>query len=185
MSDVDDVRALLEQYRGLYAARDCGRLDEAMRLFAPGDDPEMVGTEAVWRGDPDWALGATAVRALTEWDWRWWWDVDLDVAAARISVSGDVAWTSIPGALVQTERARAGTLEFARTTTIPRMDEALGDAGGTLEERLDDVARLAAARARDLRAPLGSHRPFTLTAVLVRRAGRWLLHTTHWAIAAD
>lgn len=185
MSDADDVRALLDQYRQLYAARDCDRLGEAMELFAPGDEPEMVGTEAVWRGDPDWAVGAAAVRVLTEWDWRWWWDVDLDVAAARISVTGDVAWTSVPGALVQSEPAREGTREFARTTTIPRMGEALSDAGEALVERLDDVARLAAARARDLRAPLGTRRPFTLTAVLVRRDARWLLHTTHWSIAAD
>jgi hypothetical protein len=185
MSDAGEVRALLEQYGALYAARDCDRLDEAMELFAAGDDPEMVGTEAVWRGDPDWAVGATAVRALTEWDWRWWWDVEFDIAAARISTAGDVAWTSVPGALVQSERALEGTCESARTTTIPRMEEALADAGERLEERLDDVARLAAARARDLRAPRGTRRAITLTAVLVRHGGRWLLHTTHWAIAAD
>jgi hypothetical protein len=185
MTDTEDVRAVLERYRLLYVARDCSRLDEAMELFAPGDEPEMIGTEAVWRGDPDWAVGGADIRTLTEWDWRWWWDVELDAAAARVSESGDVAWASVPGALVQSDRAREGTCEFARETTIPRLREALAAADGSLEERLDAVAQLAGARARELRAPLGHRRALTFSAVLVRRAGRWLLHTTHWSIAAE
>lgn len=185
MKDTDEVRAVLKCYRLLYAARDGDRLDEAMELFVPGDEPEMIGTEAVGRGDPDWAVGAADIRILTEWDWRWWWDVELDAAAARISVSGDVAWASVPGALVQSDLAREGTREFARETTIPRLRAELAGADGSLEERLDAVAQLAAARARELRAPLGHRRALTFSAVLVRRAGRWLLHTTHWSIAAE
>lgn len=190
----DDIRRVLEQYRDLYATRDLSRLDEVMTLFAPGDEPEMVGTEAITRGDADWAVGADAVRALTEWDWRWWWDVELDVDAARISVSVDVAWASVPGSLLASEAALRGVEESALTATVPRLrgllEEASGGApaaadGGPLERRLDDVARLAAARARELRAPSGERRGMTLTVVLVRRDDRWLLHTTHWAIAAE
>jgi hypothetical protein len=194
MTDEDDVRHVLERYRELYEARDLSRLDEALALFAPGDEPEMVGTEAVARGDADWAVGAEAVRTLTEWDWRWWWDVDLDVGAARISVSGDVAWASVPGGLVASGRALRGVSESAATSTVPRLrdllDEPAGGARGaagadSLVRRLDEVSRLAAARVRELRAAPGERRPMTLTAVLVRRDDHWLLHTTHWAIAAE
>lgn len=194
MSQDKAVRSVLEEYRALYAARDVSRLDELMALFAPGDEPEMVGTEATTRGDADWALGAEAVRALTQWDWHWWWDVDLDVAAARISVSGDVAWASVPGGLLASESALRGVEELALATTVPRLRDLLeGVSGGSpaaaggdsLERRLDEVSRLAAARARELRAPSGERRGMTLTAVLVRRDDRWLLHTTHWAIAAE
>lgn len=185
MTDTDDVRAVLERYRLLYVARDCTLLDEAMELFVSGDEPEMIGTEAVRRGGPDWSVGKADIRMLTEWDWRWWWDVELDAAAARVSVSGDVAWASVPGALVQSERAREGTGELARETTFPRLQAALADADGSLEERLGAVARLAGTRAWELRAPMGHRRALTFSAVLVRRAGRWLLHTTHWSIAAE
>lgn len=194
MSEGHDVRRVLRRYRALYAARDVACLDEVMALFVPGDEPEMVGTEAVTRGDADWAVGAEAVRALTEWDWRWWWDVDLDVHAARITVSGDVAWASIPGGLLASDAAIRGVEEFAATATVPRLRGLLdpaGDAspdaagGDSLERRLDEVARFAGARARELRASPGERRGMTLTAVLVRRHGRWLLHTTHWAIATE
>jgi len=186
MSQDHGVRCVLVAYRTLYAARDVSRLDEVMALFAPGDEPEMVGTEATTRGDADWAVGAEAVRTLTEWDWRWWWDVDLDVDAARISVSGDVAWASVPGSLVVSEPALRGVEESAATTTVPRMRDLLDAAGGdSLGRRLDEVSRLAATRARELRAPAGERRGMTLTVVLVRRDDRWLLHTTHWAIAAE
>lgn len=194
MSQDQAVRWVLDEYRALYAARDVARLDEVMALFAPGDEPEMVGTEATTRGDADWAVGTEAVRALTEWDWRWWWDVDLDVEAARVSVSGDVAWASVPGSLVASQPALRGVEEFALATTVPRLRDLLGkasagspDAAGSdsLGRRLDEISRLAAARARELRAPSGERRGMTLTVVLVRRDDRWLLHTTHWAIAAE
>jgi hypothetical protein len=80
------------------------------------------------------------------------------------------------------------------TSTVPRLRDLLDDpAGGapdaagadSLGRRLDEVSRLAAARVRELRAAPGERRPMTLTAVLVRRGERWLLHTTHWAIAAE
>jgi hypothetical protein len=186
MSQTHDVRSVLEQYRGLYGQRDISRLDEVMALFAAGDEPEMVGTEAATRGDADWAVGADAVRALTEWDWRWWWDVDLDVDAARVTVNGDVAWASVPGSLVASEAALRGVEEWAITSTVPRLRRLLdGEGGGPLGRRLDEVSRLAAARASELRAPIGERRSMTLTVVLVRQDGRWLLHTTHWAIAAE
>jgi hypothetical protein len=185
MTDRHEVLRVLERYGSLYEARDLSRLDEAMTLFACGDDPEMVGTEAVARGDADWALGADAVRALTEWDWRWWWDVELDVGAARVTVRGDAAWVSMPGSLVASERALRAVEESARATAAPRLRDLLDEGGGPLGRRLDEVSRLAAARARELRSPRGERRSMTLTAVLVRRDGCWLLHTTHWALAAD
>ena len=186
MSEGHDVRRVLERYRDLYEARDVSRLDEVMTLFAAGDEPEMVGVEAATRGDADWAVGADAVRALTEWDWRWWWDVELDVGAARVTVSGEVAWASVPGSLVASEPAVRGVEETAIASTLPRLRDLLAEGGrGSLGRRLDEVSRLAAARARELRAPLGARTSMTLTVVLVRRGERWLLHTTHWAIAAE
>jgi hypothetical protein len=134
--DVTAVLGVLERYQELYRARDVLRLDEAMALFVSDDEPEMIGTEAVSRGDPDWAVGHAAVRALTEWDWRSWDDVEFDLPSARVTVEGDTAWASMPVGLVP-------------------------------------------------RAPEERRRPMTFTVLLVRRTGRWLLHTTHWSIAAE
>jgi hypothetical protein len=185
VSEADEVRDVLCRYGELYRSRDPGRLDEAMDLFVPGDEPEMVGTEAVARGGPDWAVGAHEVRELTEWDWRSWWDVDLDVPGARVSVAGDVAWVTLPGALVQSERSREGTRAFVRETSLEQLRVTLDDDSLTLEQRLANVALVAGTRARELQAPVGSRRAITLTAVLVRRGGAWLFHTTHWAVAAE
>jgi hypothetical protein len=190
MTDDDTtIRAVLGHYQRLYRSRDVTRIDEAMALFATDDDPvgapEMVGTEAARRGDPDWAVGRDAVRALTVWDWRSWYEVEFDLAAAHITVQDDTAWVTMPGALVQSERAREGTERLARETTLGRLRTLLGDEERPLQERLDDMAHLAGLRARELRAPLGHRRALTFTAVLVRRPPAWLLHTTHWAIAAE
>lgn len=184
-TDADAVRAVLRRYQALYRARDAERLDEAMDLFAPGGEPEMVGTEAATRGDADWAVGREAVRAITEWDWRFWGEVELDVDGTRVTVEGDAAWVTLAGALVQSERAREGTREFVRHTSLRQLQAALADESRTLDQRLADVAHIAGARARDLQAPLGNRRALTLTAALVRRDGVWLLHTTHWALSAE
>ena len=183
--EADEVRDVLERYSELYRDCDPARLDEAMGLFVPGDEPEMVGTEAVSRGGPDWAVGARRVRELTEWDWRSWWEVDLDVAGARVSVAGDVAWATLPGVLVQSERSREGTRAFVRETSLGQLRDTLADDSLSLEERLGSVAQVAGARARELWAPVGARRAITLSVVLVRRGGAWLLHTTHWALAAE
>lgn len=184
-TDSDAVRAVLVRYQELYVARDLARIDEAMDLFVPGHEPEMVGTEAVAREDADWAVGRDAVRAITEWDWRYWWEVELDVARARVTVCGDAAWATLAGALVQSKRGREGTRAFIDQTSLEQLRAALADESGPLEQRLDAVARVADARARELRAPPGSRRAITLSVVLVRRGGAWLLHTTHWAVAAE
>jgi len=184
-SDGDGVRAVLARYQELYRARDPALLDEAMGLFVPGIEPEMVGTEAVLRGDPDWAGGLEEVRTITAWDWEFWWDVELDVADARITVEGSVAWVTMAGALVQSERARGATRAFVRQTTLSHLRGVLADEGQTPERRLEVVAQVAGARVRELEAPDGRRRAIVFSAVLVRRAGRWLFHTTHWAIAAE
>lgn len=183
--EVDAVRAVLARLDELYRARELKRLDEAMDLFVPGDAPEMVGTEAVKRGDPDWALGRDAVRAITEWDWRYWWEVELDVPEARITVGADCAWTTLSGTLMQSERSRDGTRSFIRQTSLAQIPEMLKDEGRTLDDRLMDVSRVSGARAHELLAPLGHRRAITLSAVLVRCDRTWLFHTTHWAVAAQ
>jgi hypothetical protein len=179
------VREVLRRYRDHYRARDLARLDAAMRLFVPGDEPEMVGTEAVVRGDPDWAVGREAVRALTAWDWSYWPDVELDLDAARIIVCGEVAWATLPGTLTQSETGRAGARRFARETILPRLRDTLDDETRTVEERLAETSVVASLRVRELVMPDGHRRALTFTAVLVRRSSAWLLHTTHWALAAE
>jgi hypothetical protein len=184
-TDTAAIRTLLQSYQDLYRARDVARLDEAMKLFVPDEQVEMVGTEAVRRGGPDWALGHDGVRALTEWDWRYWLEVELDVAGARVAVDGAVAWVTLAGALVQSERGREGTCAFVRQTSLAWLWRTLADEEQTLEQRLVAVAQVAAARARELQAPVGHRWALTFSAVLVRRDDAWLFHTTHWALAAE
>ena len=184
-TDAAAVRAVLDHYAKLYRARDVARLDEAIELFVPGGEPEMLGTEATERGDSDWAIGRGAVRAITEWDWRYWFDVVLDVKEARITIAGDVAWASLPGALVQSERSREGTRCFVRQTTLTQILDLVADSEQPLEGRLTDIAYVAGSRARELQAPAGHRRALTLTAVLVRRDEAWRFHTTHWSLAAE
>jgi len=183
--DAVAIRAVLERYQELYRARDVTRLDEAMALFVSEGEPEMVGTEAAQRGDPDWAVGRDAVRVLTGWDWRSWFEVEFDLPAARITVQEDAAWVTMGGALLQSGRSREGSRRLVRETSLGQLLALLGDEERPLDERLDDVAHLAALRARELRAPLGRRRALTFTAVLVRRQGAWRFHTTHWAMAAE
>ena len=184
-TDADAVRAVLTRFQELYRARDVERLGEALDLFVPGDEAEMVGTEAAVRGDPDWAVGSDSVRAITEWDWRFWWEVELDVAGSRVTVEGDVAWVTMAGALVQSKRGYAGSCAFVRQTTLPQLRVALADEDRTLEQRLADIAHVAGARLRELSMPPGHRRALSFSAVLVRHGDSWLFHTTHWAIAAE
>jgi hypothetical protein len=61
-TDSAAIRTLLQVYQDLYRAREVARPDEALKLCVPDGETEMVGTEAVRRGDADWALGHDAGR---------------------------------------------------------------------------------------------------------------------------
>jgi len=52
-TDSAAIRTLLQVYQDLYRAREVARPDEALKLFVPDGETEMVGTEAVRRGDAD------------------------------------------------------------------------------------------------------------------------------------
>jgi hypothetical protein len=183
--DPEAVRDALARLQTAYRLRDPDALDEYLELYAGGDEAEMLGTEAARRGDFDWGRGRAGVRAITEWDWRYWYEVELDVAGARVTVRGDVAWLTAAGALVQSERSRAGLRRWIEEAAGPDVRAAMDDESRPPEQGPAVVVEDDVARLRELQAPVGRRRPFTFSAVLVRDADRWLFHTTHWAIAAQ
>ena len=65
-TDTAAIRTLLQVYRDLYRARDVARLDEAMPLFVPDGEAEMVGPEAVRRG----GFAPLGPRVSTRWPAR-------------------------------------------------------------------------------------------------------------------
>lgn len=182
---VEAVRAVLRRFQDGYTRRDVGALDEFMDLFVTGDEPELVGTEAVNPGDADWGIDRAGVRAVIEWDWRYWWHVRLDVDAARIRTRGDLAWLSAPGLLLQCEQARRGLRREVDAMTMAQLDEALHDSDRPAEARLADVALRSLARVRDYHLPPGEGRRFTFTAVLVLADAGWRFHTIQFSIAAE
>jgi len=180
-----EVRAALAGLQDAYRRRDLAALDDYLETYVPGDEAEMLGTEAAHPADFDWGRGRAGVRAITEWDWRYWYEVELDVAGARVTVRGDVAWVTAAGVLVQSERSRAGLRCWVEETALGGVRAALADESRPLEQRLADGASGAAARLREIEAPAGHRRPFTFSAVLVRDDARWRFHTTHWSLAAE
>ncbi len=175
---IQAVREVLRKFQEGYALRDLARLDEFMELFIPGDEIEVIGTNAVEVGEGEWCLGRAAARRLVEGDWKYWGDVRYDVDGAHIFVAGDAAWLATSGAV---------------TDTIPVSDRyhhylkyvkaVLDQEGDSPQAKVLDIVGLGSDIV--LALPLGETFtwPFRFTAVLVKQGGQWRFHQMHFSFA--
>ncbi len=176
----DQVRLTLQAFQDGYTARDAGRLDDFMSLFVQDEGIELIGIGAAVRGGNEWFQGPAAVRDIIEGDWKYWGDVVLDLPATKITVSGDVAWLSTHGQIVQTT-----THDDALPFYLEQMETLLKDRSLDHDARLIEATHFGMRRLRERAKGMGHGWPFVLTAVLQNIDGRWVFHTIHWSMPVD
>jgi len=152
---VEEIRALLSAFNEGYAKRDLAALDDFMKLFATDDSLEFIGVGGVLPRRGAWRVGREAVRELVRCDWDYWGLVTVDVEKARVAVANDVAWLST-----------AGTV-----TTDAETEEFLGDK----EEEMGTVQNMSTSGTRV--------KPLRMTAVLIKRDGRWQFLQIHFSFS--
>jgi len=71
----DEIRSTLQKFQDGYTAREVGRLDDFMQLFAPNDEIEMIGIGAAKRAATEWFEGQSRIREIVGNDWLcvWMW----------------------------------------------------------------------------------------------------------------
>ncbi len=176
--EIEAVKDLLKKFQEGYARRDLSGLDEFMELFIPGDELEIVGTNAVEMGKEEWCLGRTAVRELVAGDWEYWGDVVYDLENAHISIKGDAAWIATTGTVtdrIPLEQRYNGFLEYTRAVLDKEETNA--------QAKVLDILQLGNNILAGL--PLSDLYvwPFRFTAVAVRENGRWMFHQLHFSFA--
>jgi len=168
---IDQVRILLQKFQDGYDQRDLTKLDEFMALFAPDDELEVIGTNAVAPGKDEWCRGQQATRELVAGDWEHWGQVTIDVEGAHICVKGDVAWLAATGTVTDTipvEDCYAGYIDFVEGTLE---EEAL-----TKQAKMLEMVRLGTDILLGIQEGETYVWPFRFTAVAVGSDGRWRFH---------
>jgi ketosteroid isomerase-like protein len=179
-NETNQVRRSLQQFQDGYAARDVKQLDAFMGLFVRNDDIEMIGIGAAMRGGDEWFQGWEQVRHIIKGDWTYWGDVQLDVEEAKITVSGDVAWLSTTGKVIQSQHFDESIRFF-----LNQMKEMLEDEEKDVDSRLVEVTHYGMRRIRERHKGVGHSWPMVLTAVLMKSDREWRFHTLHWSMPVD
>jgi hypothetical protein len=169
---------VLQQFQDGYDRRDPTLIQDFRGLLAPEAETEVIGTGAVHPGDDEWCLGQDASCKLFSNDWESWGDLSLEIAEARISVVENVAWLSTTGVVkmeIDPDEACRDYLDYLKELTQDeeahpreRLIEFLRGGSNTLFE---------AERGRQYIWPL------RFTAVLERRAERWLFRQIQFSFA--
>jgi hypothetical protein len=178
--ETNQVRLRLQQFQDGYRARDVKQLDAFMELFLQNDEIEMIGIGAATRGGSEWFQGLEQVRYIIEGDWTYWGDVRLDVTGAKITVSGDVAWLSTTGQVIQ-----SGHFDESITFFLNQMKQMLDDQEMDVDGRLIEATHFGMRRIRERHKGVGYGWPLVLTAVLVKPEQKWRFHTLHWSMPVD
>ena len=179
-NEVNQVRQSLQHFQEGYFARDVKQLDTFMDLFLQDDGIEMIGIGAATRGGNEWFQGLEQVRYIIEGDWTYWGDVRLDVEGAKITLSGDVAWLSTTGNVIQSHHFDESIGFF-----LKQMREMLDDEEVDIDSRLIEATHFGMRRIRERHKGAGHSWPMVLTAVLVKSDQKWRFHTLHWSMPVD
>ena len=171
----DEILSVLGRFQDGYTERDLSKLDEVMELFAPSDEPEMIGIGVTERFQ-----GRDQIREMLESDWKYWGDVVFELDTARIKSHGDVAWLTTRGAMVQ-----SGTHDQAMPFYVDQMKEILEDESVDVDTRVVEAAHFGVRRWRERFLGEGHRWPFMFTAVLVRSPAGWRFHLIQWAMPVD
>jgi hypothetical protein len=173
---IQAVRDVFRKFQEGYARRDPATLDEFMELFIPGEELEVVGTNALEVGQGEWCLGREAARRLVSNDWQYWGDVRYDVDGAHIFALGDAAWLATTGTVTDTipvSDRYAGYLEYVQSV--------LAEEGDSAQDKVLDIVRLGSDIVLALPLSENFTWPFRFTAILVRQAGEWRFHQMHFS----
>ena len=180
ITEIRQVRSVLQKFQDGYLTRDKSKLDEFMGLFAPTEEIELIGVGASERGGNEWFNGHDAVRDIIDGDWTYWGAVDIDVDGTRITVSEGTAWFSATGTLTSGDE-----YEQAFPFYLEQMRDLLMDESKSLDDRLTDATHFGVNRLRDRMRGKGAKWPFVITGVLVKTGGKWGIHTLHWSFPAE
>lgn len=167
-ADVEQVRAVLQQFQDGYTRRDAAYLDTIMKLFADEAGLEVIGTNGVQPGAGEWYLDKAGARGLVQGDWEGWGDVRFDVEDAHIQTRGAVAWLATAATVTMTIEAEENYQGY-----LKRIKDVIDQEGLPAEIKLLDILRGGSNTLYELRR--GEHFvwPLRFTAVLVRQADGW------------
>ena len=182
-NQVEQVREVLEHFQDLYLARDAGRLDEAMCLFADNDDVEMLGIGAQKRGGPEWFQGRQQIRGIIAGDWQYWGEVHFDVPEARITLNGETAWLTTSGKLIQTVEHAEAMEQYLQQ--MREMLDAMQGKHTKTDAVMMEVIHFGLRRLREWSLGSGYAWPLVFNAVLIHEKEQWKFHTLHWAMPVD
>jgi hypothetical protein len=176
--DIQEVRAVLQQFQDGYTHRDLSKIDEFIQLFEQSAEVEMIGIGAAQRGGYEWFEGIDSIKDIIRGDWEYWGDVQIDVAGAKIRVHGDVAWLSTTATLAKTDLT--DSLPFF----LDLLKGKLEDESKPPAERMTDIALFSTNRLTDLQREVGHKWPQVITMVLVKHQPGWQIVELHWSIPA-
>jgi hypothetical protein len=168
VTDIDEVRLVLQQFQDGYTRRDVATLDEFMRLFADDAGLEVIGTNGVKPGVDEWYVDRAGARDLVKGDWEGWGDLQLDVERAHIQVRGEVAWLAVPATVSMTIGAEENYRGY-----LQRIKDVIDQDGLSAEIKLLDILRGGSNTLYEMRRGEQFVWPLRFTAVLVRQADGW------------
>ena len=164
MSDIDQIRLVLQRFQDGYTRRDVTTVDEFMQLFAD-DGLEVIGTNGVKPGVDEWYVDKAGARELVKGDWEGWGDLRLDVEGAHIQVRGEVAWLATSATVSMTIGAEDNYRGY-----LQRIKDVIDQEGPSAEIKLLDILRGGSNTLYELRRGEQFVWPLRFTAVLVRQA---------------
>jgi hypothetical protein len=167
MTDIEQVRLVLQRFQDGYTRREVTTVDEFMHLFAEAG-LEVIGTNGVKPGVDEWYVDKAGVRQLVQGDWEGWGDLRLDVGGAQIQARGDVAWLATSATVSTIIRADENFESY-----LQRIKAVIDQTGSSAEEKLLDILRGGSNTLYELRRGERFVWPLRFTAVLVRESAGW------------
>ncbi len=177
----DAIRSLLARVQEGYLARDTALLDGWLEENFT-EQPDLLGTNAVFPGDFEWRSGRGAAREMFANDWLRFGDLEMFIEDAEVTLLGDAAWATVfatatrdptQGAFYRSaEASRDGSLSRIRDLTeapIPSMR--------ALYEIIQDASLVLAQYER---SPIFVW-PLRMTFLLVRTEAEWRIAELHWS----
>lgn len=170
-----EVKKVLQKFQNGYTMRDVKELKNFMELFEDDEKLEVIGTNAVERGQGEWCWGPKATRNLVANDWKSWGDVSLDVDGARIHILGEVAWLATLGTVKMSEDIETSykkTLNSFKKIQKKQINK---------EEKILEIIRDGTNTLYEARKGRTYVWPLRFTAVLIKRSDEWRFHQMNFS----
>jgi hypothetical protein len=176
-----EILEVLRKFQAGYTERDTSKLDKYMDEIFDPDDCLAIGTSTYGPGTGDWSEGIDEVEELVKFDWLYWGNLKMKIEEARIQINGNTAWVAMWGT---SEGRRVKKDKYDRTLEEITLAIKLKKEGKSKRTPLDVllwsnqyISRILYELERD---DYFIH-PLRITAVLVKKKGKWLIRLIDFA----